>query len=88
MRAFLASFAASYVIGLGVNLTLTWRIWAKESMIDELGGPWVPVLTLILSALMTYLLLTVLAVSLAGQPRIRRALLREMIDYKATKATT
>lgn len=88
LRAFLASFVTSYVIGLGVNLALTWRIWARESMIDELGGPWIPVLTLILSAFMTYLLLTVLAVSLAGQPRIRRALLREMIDYKTAKATT
>ena len=80
---FLLSFAISYVVGLGVNLMLTWRVWAKESMIDELGGPLIPVLFLVLSAFVTYLLLTVLAVSLADQPRIRRALLREMIDYKA-----
>jgi len=65
---------------------LTWRVWAKKSMIDEMGGLWVPVLLLIASAFVSYLLLTVVAVSLADQPRIRRALLREMIDYKAVKA--
>jgi hypothetical protein len=46
----------------------------------------VPTLMLIASALSAYLLLTVLAVGLADQPRVRRALLREMIDYKAAKA--
>jgi hypothetical protein len=65
---------------------LTWRVWAKQSMIEDLGGPWVPTLMLIASALSAYLLLTVLAVGLADQPRVRRALLREMIDYKAAKA--
>jgi hypothetical protein len=46
----------------------------------------VPTLMLISSALSAYLLLTVLAVGLADQPRVRRALLREMIDYKAARA--
>jgi len=85
-KPFLLSFAVSYVVGLGVNLMLTWRVWAKQSMIEDLGGPWVPTLMLIASALSAYLLLTVLAVGLADQPRVRRALLREMIDYKAAKA--
>jgi hypothetical protein len=86
LRPFLLSFATSYVIGLGVNLMLTWRVWAKESMIAELGGVTLPVLMLVLSALLLYLLLTVLAVSLADLPRIRRVLLREMIDYKSLAA--
>ena len=38
LKPFLLSFAISYVVGLGVNLMLTWRVWAKRSMIDELGG--------------------------------------------------
>ena len=88
LKPFLLSFAMSYVVGLGVNLMLTWRVWAKRSMIEELGGLWVPVLMLIASAFVLYLLLTVLAVSLADQPRIRRTLLREMIDYKAAKAAS
>ena len=88
LRPFLFSFAVSYVVGLGVNLMLTWRVWAKRSMIEELGGVWVPVLMLIFSAFVLYLLLTVLAVSLVDLPRIRRTLLREMIDYKAAKAAS
>ena len=86
LRPFLLSFATSYVLGLGVNLMLTWRVWAKETMIEELGGVTVPVLMLVFSALVLYLLLTVLAVSLTDLPRIRRVLLREMIDYKALAA--
>lgn len=87
LKPFLLSFAISYVVGLGVNLMLTWRVWAKKSMIEEMGGLWVPVLMLVVSAFVSYLLLTVVAVSLADQPRIRRSLLREMIDYKTAKAT-
>jgi len=83
LRPFLLSFATSYIIGLGVNLMLTWRVWAKQSMIAELGGITLPVLMLVFSALVLYLLLTVLAVSLADLPRIRRVLLREMVDYKS-----
>lgn len=86
LKPFLFSFVVSYVLGLGVNLMLTWRVWAKQSMIDELGGITLPVLMLVLSGLLLYLLLTVLAVNLADQPRFRRALLREMVDYKAVKA--
>jgi len=87
LRPFLFSFVSSYVIGLGVNLILTWKVWAKQSMIAELGGAWVPVLMLVFTALVSYLLLTVLAVSLADQPRIRRTLLREMIDYKSPETS-
>lgn len=87
IKPFLWSFVISYGLGLGVNLMLTWRVWAKESMIRELGGVAVPVVMLIVSGLLLYALLTVLAISLADQPRFRRALLRELIDYKALKAT-
>jgi hypothetical protein len=86
LRPFLLSFVISYTIGLGVNFLLTWKVWAKQSMIQELGGTWVPLLALVASALVTYLLLTVLAVSVADQPRVRRALLREMIDYKSASS--
>lgn len=86
IRPFLWSFASSYVIGLGVNLMLTWRVWAKASMIQELGGVTLPVLMLVLSGLLLYALLTVLAMSLADQPRFRRVLLRELIDYRSAKA--
>lgn len=81
---FLLSFVVSYGVGLGVNGVLTWKIWAKQSMVDELGGLWVPMLGLVLSALVFYLLLTLLAVNLADRPRVRRSLSREVIDAKGT----
>ena len=78
---FLLSFAISYVVGLGVNLILTWKFWAKQSMADELGGLWVPVLMLTLTALVAWALLTVLAVSLADLPQFRRKMMREVVEY-------
>lgn len=80
---FLLSFVVSYGVGLGVNGVLTWKIWAKKSMVAELGGLWVPMLGLLLSAFVFYLLLTLLAVNLADRPRFRRSLSREVIDAKA-----
>ena len=86
LKPFLLSFAISYVVGLGVNLMLTWRVWAKRSMIEEMGGLWVPVLHADRQCLRR------LPAAHGGgrQPgrpaRIRRTLLREMIDYKAAKA--
>ena len=35
LKPFLFSFAVSYVVGLGVNLMLTWRVWAKQ--LDDRG---------------------------------------------------
>lgn len=80
---FLLSFVVSYGVGLGVNGVLTWKIWAKKSMVEELGGLWVPMLGLLLSAFVFYLLLTLLAVNLADRPRVLRSLSREVIDAKA-----
>lgn len=82
-KPFLLSFVSSYVIGLGVNGVLTWKVWAKRSMAQELGGAWVPVLGLVLSAFVLWALLTALAVSLADHPRIRRGLRTEVVDTRA-----
>lgn len=85
-KPFLFSFASSYVIGLGVNGVLTWKVWAKRSMADELGGAWVPVVGLIFSSFVLWALLTALAVSLADHPRVRRGLRTEVVDTKAAAA--
>lgn len=82
-KPFLLSFASSYVIGLGVNGVLTWKVWAKRSMAEELGGAWVPVVGLVFSAFVLWALLTALAVSLADHPRVRRGLRTEVVDTKA-----
>ncbi|MCJ0906827.1 hypothetical protein [Rhodococcus sp. ARC_M6] len=85
-KPFLMSFAISYGVGLIVNLMLYWRVWAKTTLLEQMGGPWIPVGMLIASAAATWLLLTVMAVLLAEQPRFRRALQREMIVYRARSA--
>lgn len=82
------AFATSYVLGFGVNLMLYWRIWAKQTLIEQIGGIWLPVLLLVASAVAMWVLLTVLAVALTGQPRVRRELIREMVDHPAPKATS
>lgn len=85
-KPFLLSFASSYVIGLGVNGVLTWKVWAKRSMAEELGGAWVPVVGLVASAFVFWALLTALSVSLADHPRVRRGLRTEVIDTTAAAA--
>lgn len=87
-KPFMLSFAISYGVGLIVNLMLYWRIWAKTTLLEQMGGPWIPVLMLVASAAAVWLLLTVLAVLLADQPRFRRALQREMIVYRNTADLT
>ena len=61
-KQFLLSFVISYGVGLIVNLMLYWRVWAKTTLLEQMGGPWIPVLLLLASAAATWLLLTVLAV--------------------------
>lgn len=82
-KPYLISFGISYGVGLAVNLMLYWRIWAKRTMIEELGGPWVPVLMMVVSAFVVWMFLTLAAVLLAEQPRFRRTLQREMVVYRA-----
>lgn len=83
---FLLSFVVAYGLGYLVNLMLYWRVWAKETLLERFGSPWLPTLLTVGSALLSYVLLTVLALMLAEQPRSRRQLNREMIDYRAAKA--
>jgi hypothetical protein len=77
------SFVVSYGLSYAVNLMLYWRVWAKQTLLERFSSPWVPVLLVVGSALLTYVLFTVLALSLAQQSPRRRALVREMVDYRA-----
>jgi cytochrome b561 len=82
-KPFLFSFALSYGVGLTVNLMIFWRLWSRQMAATELaGGEWAAFLLVLLSALTSWVLLTVFAVACSREPRIRRILSREMVVYR------
>jgi hypothetical protein len=87
LKQFVIAFAVSYVIGYLVNLMLIWRVFAAQELALRLGNVIVPVILIILSSTAMWLLLTVFAVALSQQPRIRRGLWREIADYSSNAET-
>jgi hypothetical protein len=83
LKQFLIAFAASYAIGYLVNFMLVWRVLAARALTERMGQAFIPGLLIVLSCLSMWLLLTVFAVALAQQPRIRRTLQKEIADYQA-----
>lgn len=83
LTQFLIAFAVSYAIGYLVNLMFLWRVFAAQEMAARLDSVLIPAVLIILSSVAMWVLLTVLAVALSQQPKIRRALLREIADYGA-----
>ena len=85
-KPYLFSFALSYGVGLSVNLMIFWRLWSRQTAATELsGGEWAAFLLVLLSALASWVLLTVFAVTCSREPRIRRILSREMVAYRPTR---
>jgi hypothetical protein len=81
LKQFLIAFAVSYAIGYLVNLMLIWRVFAAQELAQRLDSVLIPAVFVILSSLAMWFLLTVFALALAQQPKVRRALLREIADY-------
>ncbi len=82
-KLFLFSFVLSYGVGLTVNLTIYWRLWARQTANTQIaGGAWVAFLLVLASAVLSWMLLTVFAVACSQQPAVRRKLSREMIAYR------
>lgn len=82
-KPYLFSLALSYGVGLSVNLMIFWRLWSRQTAATELsGGEWAAFLLVLLSALASWVLLTVFAVTCSREPRIRRILSREMVAYR------
>jgi hypothetical protein len=73
----------SYVIGYLVNLMFLWRVFAAQQLASRLGEVIIPAILIVLSSVSMWLLLTVVAVALSQQPKIRRGLMREIADYTA-----
>ncbi|MEK6439210.1 hypothetical protein [Pseudonocardia sp. T1-2H] len=83
LKQFLIAFALSYVIGYLVNLMFLWRVFAAQQLASRLGEVIIPAILIVVSSVSMWLLLTVVAVALSQQPKIRRGLMREIADYTA-----
>jgi hypothetical protein len=83
LKQFLVAFAASIAIGYLVNFMLIWRVFAARALTERLGEAFIPGVLIVLSCLSMWVLLTVFAVALAQQPKVRRTLQKEIADYTA-----
>ncbi|MDT7577820.1 MAG: hypothetical protein QOH17_4153 [Pseudonocardiales bacterium] len=83
LKQFLIAFAASYAIGYLVNFMLVWRVLAARALTERMGQAFIPGVLIVLSCLSMWMLLTVFAVALAQQPKVRRTLQKEIADYQA-----
>jgi hypothetical protein len=83
LKQFVIAFTVSYTIGYLVNFMLVWRVFAARELVSRLGEVLIPATLVVLSSIAMWLLLTVLAVALAQQPKIRRTLMREIADYSS-----
>ncbi len=81
LKQFLIAFVVSYLIGYLVNIMLIWRAFAARDLAARLGEQWLPLILLVVSCVSMWILLTVFAVALSQQPRVRRLLQREIADY-------
>jgi hypothetical protein len=83
LKQFLIAFGASFGIGYLVNFMLVWRVLAARALVERLGEAVIPGVLIVLSCASMWVLLTVFAVALAQQPKVRRTLLKEIADYQA-----
>lgn len=83
LRQFLIAFVASFLVGYLVNLMLIWRVFAARALTERLGEAFLPGILIVLSCVASWVLLTVFAVALAQQPKVRRTLQKEIADYTA-----
>jgi hypothetical protein len=83
LKQFIVAFTVSYAIGYLVNFMLIWRVFAAQELAQRLGSMVLPAILVVLSSLAMWFLLTVFALALAQQPKVRRALMREIADYSS-----
>ena len=72
----------AYLIGYLVNFMLIWRVYAAQALTAETGHGHHPGVLIVLSCISMWILLTVFAVALAQQPKVR-TLQKEIADYQA-----
>ncbi len=62
---------------------LIWRALAARELAARWGEAMIPAISVVVSSLAMWFLLTVLATALAQQPKVRRRLLKDVADYSA-----
>ena len=83
LKQFIIAFVVSYAIGYLVNAMLVWRVFAARELTERVGNAIIPAVLIVISSTAMWILLTVLAVALSQQPKIRRTMQKEITDYKA-----
>ena len=81
LKPFLVAFTVAYLVGYLVNIMLLLRVFAAQELAQRLGSVVLPAILIVLSSIGMWILLTIVAVALSQQPKIRRALMRELADY-------
>jgi hypothetical protein len=81
LKPFLVAFTVAYLVGYLVNIMLLLRAFAAQELAQRLGSVVLPAILIVLSSIGMWILLTIVAVALSQQPKIRRALMRELADY-------
>lgn len=83
LKQFIIAFVVAYFIGYLVNAMLVWRVLAAEDLTQRLGNALLPAVIIVISSVFMWVLLTIVAVALAQQPKVRRLMQKEITDYKA-----
>ena len=83
LKPFVVAFTVAYVVGYLVNLMLLLRVFAAQELAQRLGSVVLPAILIVVSSVVMWLLLTIVAVALSQQPKIRRALMKELADYSS-----
>ena len=71
LKQFIIAFTVSYAIGYLVNFMLIWRVFAARELAERLGSVVIPAILVVISSLTMWFLLTVFALALAQQPKVR-----------------
>lgn len=80
LKQFVIVFAVSCALGYVVNLMLVVRVFAAEQWAERSGVIVLPAVFVVLSSIVMWVLLTIVAVALSQQPKVRRALMKELAD--------
>ena len=83
LKPFLVAFTVAYLVGYLVNIMLLLRAFAAQELAQRLGSVVLPAILIVLSSIAMWILLTIVAVALSQQPKIRRTLMKELADYNS-----